>query len=80
VIFRMSHVPAMDATGLRALEIIVKKFHAQGVRILFSGLQPQPMEVLFKSGFVDRIGLHKICGDVEAALAMAKQILNEGKT
>jgi SulP family sulfate permease len=79
VIFRMSHVPAIDATGLRALEIIVKKFHRQGVRILFSGLRPQPMEVLFKSGFVDRIGLHKICGNVDAALAQARQILDEDK-
>jgi SulP family sulfate permease len=79
VIFRMSHVPAMDATGLRALEIMVDKFHRQGVRILFSGLQPQPMEVLFKSGFVDRIGLHKICGNVDAALAQAAQILANEK-
>jgi sulfate permease, SulP family len=79
VIFRMSHVPAMDATGLRALEIMVDKFHRQGVRILFSGLQPQPMEVLFKSGFVDRIGLHKICGNVDAALAQAVQILADEK-
>lgn len=77
VIFRMSHVPAMDATGLRALEVTVDKFHRQGVKILFSGLQPQPMEVLFKSGFVDRIGLHKICGNVDAALAQAKLILSE---
>ena len=76
VIFRMSHVPAMDATGLRALEITVKKFHHEGVKILFSGLQPQPMEVLYKSGFVDRIGLHKICGNVDAALAQARLILN----
>jgi SulP family sulfate permease len=79
VIFRMSHVPAMDATGLRALEIMVDKFHRQGVRILFSGLQPQPMEVLFKSGFVDRIGLHKICGNVDTALAQAAQILANEK-
>ena len=79
VIFRMSHVPAMDASGLRALEIVVKKFHHQGVRILFSGLQPQPMEVLFKSGFVDRIGLHKICGNVDLALAQARRMLEEDK-
>ncbi len=80
VIFRMSHVPAMDATGLRALEIMVKKFHRLGVRIFFSGLQPQPMEVLFKSGFVDRIGLHKICGNVDAALEQARRILaGDGK-
>lgn len=75
VIFRMSHVPAMDATGLRALEIMVDKFHHQGVKILFAGLQPQPMEVLYKSGFVDRIGLHKICGNVDAALAQARLLL-----
>jgi len=79
VIFRMSHVPAMDATGLRALEITVDKFHRQGVKILFSGLQPQPMEVLFKSGFVDRIGLHKICGNVDAALAQARVILAQAE-
>jgi sulfate permease, SulP family len=79
VIFRMRNVPAMDATGLRALEITLDKFRRMGAQLLLSGVQPQPMEVLFKSGFVEKVGLDNICGNIDAALARARQILGVGQ-
>jgi len=77
VIFRMRAVPAIDATGLHALEIALEKFHRKRTQLLLSGVQPQPMKVLFHSGFVDRIGLDNICANIDAALGRAREILGD---
>jgi len=77
VIFRVRAVPAIDATGLHALEVALEKFHRKHTQLLFSGVQPQPMKVLFHSGFVDRIGLDNICANIDAALARAREILSK---
>src|SRR5438477_2157959 len=74
VIFRVRAVPAIDATGLHALEIALEKFHRKRTQLLLSGVQPQPMKVLFHSGFVDRIGLDNICANIDAALERAREI------
>ncbi len=75
VIFRMRNVPAVDATGLRALEVILEKFKRKGTKLLLSGVQPQPMKVLFNAGFVDKIGLDNICANLDVALERTRQLL-----
>jgi sulfate permease, SulP family len=75
VVFRVRAVPAIDASGLHALEIALEKFHRKRTQLLLSGVQPQPMKVLFHSGFVDRIGLDNICANIDAALERAREIL-----
>ena len=75
VIFRMRNVPAVDATGLHALEVVLEKFHRKGTQLLLSGVQPQPMKVLYKAGFVDKIGLDNICANLDVALHRAHDIL-----
>ena len=75
VIFRMRAVPAIDGTGLRALEILLRKFSRRGTQLILSGVQPQPMKVLFESGFVDRIGLENICADIDASLERAWEVV-----
>lgn len=68
VVFRMRHVPAMDVTGLHALRTAVTKMHRDGVRILLTGVQPQPMKLLYESGLADQIGIENFCADIEEAL------------
>ena len=75
VIFRMRNVPAMDASGLHAFHVAVEKLHRDGVKILLTAVQPQPMKVMFESGFVDRLGEHKFFGDLDDALKAARQLL-----
>ncbi len=71
VIFRMRNVPAMDASGLHAFEVAIEKLHRDGVKIILTAVQPQPMKVMFESGLVDKLGLHKFCADIDEALAQA---------
>jgi len=75
LIFRMRAVPAIDGSGLRALEIMLRKFGRRGTKLILSGVQPQPMKVLYNSGFVDRVGLDNICPDIDASLERAWEIV-----
>ena len=75
VIFRIRNVPAIDASGLHALEITFEKFHRRSAQLVLSGVQPQPMKVLYNSGFVDKIGLDNICPNIDAALVRAREIV-----
>jgi SulP family sulfate permease len=77
VVFRMRHVPVMDATGLHALEIAVEKMQRDGVRVLLTAVQPQPMKLMHAAGLVDRIGLEHICANIDEALAVSGKLLNE---
>jgi SulP family sulfate permease len=75
VIFRMRNVPAMDASGLHAFRVAVEKLHRDGVKILLTGVQPQPMKVMFESGFVGFLGEHKFCADLDDALNVSRRLL-----
>ncbi len=77
IIFRMRNVPAMDASGLHAFEVAIGKLHRDGVKIILTAVQPQPMKVMFESGLVDRLGEQKFCADLDEALAKARRLLAE---
>jgi len=79
VIFRMRAVPAIDGTGLRALEILWHKFSRRNTKLILSGVQAQPMKVLFNAGFVDKVGLDNLCPNIDASLERAWEIVGEPK-
>ena len=56
LVIRMGKVPIIDATGERALHAIAESCRKQRVRLMISGLQEQPTEVLTSTGFLDLIG------------------------
>src|SRR4029450_12179916 len=56
IVLRMRRVPAVDATGLRALEDVYDKARRDGSVLILAGVNPQPLEVLQLSGFIARIG------------------------
>ena len=74
VIFRMRNVPAMDASGLHAFEVAVDKLHRQKSKVYLTAVQPQPMKVMYESGFVDRLGMHKFCADTDHALQLVREL------
>jgi len=75
LIFRVRNVPAMDASGLRALEHVWEKFRRHNTQLVLSGVQPQPMKILLRSGLVDKIGLDNICANIDEALVRSRAIL-----
>ena len=75
IVLRMRHVPMMDVTGLRAFEVAWEKMHRDGITVLITAIQPQPMKMLHRSGFADRIGLENFCADMDEALGHARRLL-----
>jgi SulP family sulfate permease len=73
VIFRMRNVPAIDASGLHAFRLAIEKLRRDGVKILLTAVQPQPMKVMFESGMVTWLGDEKICADLDQALIVARK-------
>ncbi len=67
----MRNVPAMDVSGLHAFRVAITKLHRDGVKILLTAVQPQPMKVMYESGLVDWLGQQKFYGDLDEALALA---------
>jgi SulP family sulfate permease len=75
LILRMRKVLAMDATGLNALEDLYERLHRKGKHLILSGPHTQPLLVMDKAGFLDRLGEQNVCAHIDAALARAREIL-----
>jgi len=71
----MRKVIAMDATGLNALEDLYERLHRKGKHLLLSAPHTNPLMVMEKAGFLDRLGRENICPHIDAALARAREIL-----
>ncbi|MEI8197924.1 MAG: SulP family inorganic anion transporter, partial [Phycisphaerae bacterium] len=74
-ILRMRRVPAIDASGMHALEEFYYKCKRQGTRLLLSGVHAQPMFALMKYGLTDRIGEQNMFGNIDDALEEARKVI-----
>jgi SulP family sulfate permease len=75
-ILRMRHVPFMDATGANALEEFYTRCRRQNTRLILSGVQVQPREVLIDNGLVEKFGRDNVTDHIDKALARAQQLLS----
>ena len=74
---RMRNVPAMDATGVEALMRIVKRCERHNVKVVFSHVNEQPMKVMTKAGFIEKVGRENFCDHIDTALLRAKALEKE---
>jgi SulP family sulfate permease len=65
----------MDATGLNALEDLYERLHRKRKHLVLSAPHTQPLLVMEKAGFLDRIGRENVCHNIEAALARSRELL-----
>ncbi|GHT17904.1 sodium-independent anion transporter [Planctomycetales bacterium] len=77
VIFRMRNVPMMDATGVNALEELLRKAEKDKTVVIFSGIREQPMSVMKKYGLLEKIGDANIHATIVEALLYAAEIVEE---
>lgn len=75
LILRMRKVVAMDATGLNSLEDLYEKLRRRGKHLVLSAPHTNPMMVMEKAGFIDRLGRENVCPHIDAALERAREIL-----
>ncbi len=74
IILRMRSVPALDATALSSLQDIHEKMKKNNVTLILSHVNEQPMSVMQKSGFAEKVGAENICPNIDAALERASKI------
>jgi len=71
---RMRNVPAIDATGIEALNNIVKRCEKRGIKVIFSHVNEQPMSAMKKAGFTERVGSENFCDHIDTALLRAAEL------
>ncbi|MDO4296680.1 MAG: SulP family inorganic anion transporter [bacterium] len=76
LILRMRAVPAMDITALNTLRSLLSLCRKNGIRMILSHVNEQPMHVLEKSGFADFIGRENLAENIHEAIALAKRNRN----
>lgn len=75
LILRMENVPIIDATAfdvLKRIDIRCRKHH---IMLLMTELQQQPLKLLIKTGFVERLGSDRFFDKLDDALAVANSIV-----
>jgi SulP family sulfate permease len=77
LILRMRDALALDATGLDALEDLFEKLKKQKKQLILCAPHSQPLFALTRAGFIERLGLENICGDMDASLDRARKVLAE---
>jgi len=75
LILRMRDVLALDATGLDALEDLMEKLRKQKKDLILCGPHSQPLFALTRGGLIDRLGMANVCGDMDASLDRARELL-----
>ena len=75
LILRMRSVPALDATALNSLEELFANCKKRGVKLVISHVNDQPLAVMKKSGFYDKLGEKYFCAHIDDALALAETLI-----
>lgn len=76
---RMRNVPAIDATGVETLKKIADICDKNNISVVFSHVNEQPMGIMEKSGFVDRIGRENFCSHIDTALIRAEELCKKAE-
>ena len=75
IIIRMRDVPAIDSTGIYALEQLLKETTKHGTYLILSGVHTQPLFALDRADFIKKIGESNLLGNIDDALDRAREIL-----
>ena len=75
MVLRMRSVSAIDATAMHNLEQLYDKCKKKNITLIFSHVDEQPMNVMHKSGFYDKVGSENFCAHIDDALLRAEGLM-----
>ena len=73
MILRMGGVLSIDATAAKNLESILRSCRERNVRLILSHVHEQPMRVLRKAGFCEKLGYENFAKNIDAAIELAEE-------
>lgn len=74
IILRMRSVNAIDATAMHSLEQLLEKCEKKKIKLILSHVNEQPMRIMEKAGFVDKVGKEYFCAHIDDAIAKAETL------
>lgn len=74
LVLRMRSVNAIDATAMRNLDKIRHACRKKGIHLILSHVNEQPLNVMKKSGFFDKVGAENFCPHIDDALKRAESL------
>ncbi|MNP53568.1 STAS domain protein [compost metagenome] len=75
----MGKVPFIDTTGEANLAELVKQLQAIGGKLLISGIEPQPLELLKRTGLYETIGAQQFYAHTGDAIDTALSMIQTGR-
>ena len=75
LVIRMRSVPAIDASAMRALNQLADRTAKKRIRLIFSHVNEQPLSVMKKDGFYDRVGAECFQPNIVDAIRYAESQL-----
>ena len=70
----MRSVGTIDATAMHNLEILFEDCTKKKITLILSHVNEQPMRVMKKAGFVEKVGNDNFCPHIDAALKRAQDL------
>lgn len=77
LIVRMRSVSALDVTAFNAIEALFVKCQKKDITLILSHVNEQPMRVMEKAGFVEKVGADNFCENINAAMERAKSLITK---
>ena len=74
LILRMRSVNAIDATAMHSLETLYEECKKSKVSLVLSHVNEQPMKIMEKAGFVEKLGAENFAVHIDDAISRAAQI------
>lgn len=74
LILRMRSVSAIDATAIHNFEGMLAECEKKHIHLIFSHVNEQPMHVMQKAGFIERVGNGNFCSHIDDALKLAGEM------
>ncbi|GHV76742.1 sodium-independent anion transporter [Spirochaetia bacterium] len=73
-ILRMRDVPAVDSTGITALESFLAQCRQGKIKLIISEVREQPRHALEKAGFIAELGAENVTATLEDAIRLTKPV------
>lgn len=74
LILRMRSVGAIDATAMKNFEKLYERCEQKNVTLIFSHVAEQPMAVMRKAGFDEKVGKDNFCIHIDEAISRARAL------
>ena len=70
----LRNLTSLDATAIREITTVFELCKKQGIKVLFSHVNKQPMSVMKKAGFYELAGKDSFTKDIDSALLKAEEL------